>query len=261
MSGQLVTVATFAAPAEAELARQRLQRDGIAACLADELTGGILGLTTGGLSSVKVQVNAADQERAAAILALTEHRGDQDDEGVATWTCPHCRTDVNAEFEVCWSCGTTVEGQADPSFIREAMDPSPADETGEDDEAVPAVSMDVTGRERPLCAAPEIDLQPRNPYRAPGSPSGPVAAPVAEPPIADTTYGDEVAARAWRASVLSALLCPPLLTFYSVWLVLKIAFADHPLSSVGMRKFYGAMAVNVLVWIMVVLVWHRLFFI
>jgi len=31
-----------------------------------------LGLTTGGLSSVKVQVNAADRHRAAAILASTE---------------------------------------------------------------------------------------------------------------------------------------------------------------------------------------------
>jgi hypothetical protein len=38
------------------------------------------------------------------------------------WTCPKCRSDVPRSLEVCWSCGTTPEGDEDPSFL-------PADDT------------------------------------------------------------------------------------------------------------------------------------
>ena len=260
MSGQLVTVATFPTPVEAELARQRLQRDGIPACLGDEQTGTVLGLTTGGLSSVKVLVSATDRDRAETILASTEHLRAANDEEVGTWPCPQCGAEVSAEFDVCWSCGTSVDGQTDPNFVREADDPPQADDTAEDE--VPAGPDDIDGepdRESPPVAAPAIDVQADNPYRAPVVSTEPAAAPIAEPPLGDTTDGDEIAARAWRAAVLSTVLCPPLLTVYSVWLVLKIAFADHPLSAAGMRKFYGAMAVNVLVWVLAVLVWLRFF--
>ena len=33
------------------------------------------------------------------------------------WTCPKCQTKVDASFEVCWQCGTTVDGVEDPSFV------------------------------------------------------------------------------------------------------------------------------------------------
>ena len=259
MPGQLVTVATFVTPAEAELARQRLEHDGIPACLAEEHTGAVLGLTTGGLSSVKVMVNAADRERAEAILAATEDRHDQDDEDAGTWTCSQCGTELSTEFEVCWSCGTTVDGQTDPSFVREPEDSLEEDETPDDDDAAAQGASYEPDAARPIDPPPAIDRQTDNPYRAPGVPTAPVVAAAEEPPLGDTTYSDEVAARAWRASVLSAILCPPLLTFYSVWLVVQIAFTDHALSAAGMRKFYGAMAVNILVWVMAVLVLHRLF--
>ena len=34
------------------------------------------------------------------------------------WTCSTCGTKVDGSFEVCWSCGTSTEGVADPSFVR-----------------------------------------------------------------------------------------------------------------------------------------------
>jgi hypothetical protein len=32
------------------------------------------------------------------------------------WTCPVCHEDVDDDFEVCWSCGSTREGIKDPDF-------------------------------------------------------------------------------------------------------------------------------------------------
>jgi hypothetical protein len=33
------------------------------------------------------------------------------------WTCSKCGETVDAGFLVCWSCGTSVEGIEDPSFV------------------------------------------------------------------------------------------------------------------------------------------------
>jgi putative signal transducing protein len=34
------------------------------------------------------------------------------------WDCPKCGVKVDARFEVCWSCGTSREGEEDPTFVR-----------------------------------------------------------------------------------------------------------------------------------------------
>ena len=34
------------------------------------------------------------------------------------WTCPKCRTKIDASFEVCWSCGTSPGGEEDPASAR-----------------------------------------------------------------------------------------------------------------------------------------------
>jgi Putative prokaryotic signal transducing protein len=33
------------------------------------------------------------------------------------WTCPKCATKVDPTFDVCWACGTSVDGTEDPSFV------------------------------------------------------------------------------------------------------------------------------------------------
>jgi len=32
------------------------------------------------------------------------------------WTCPNCKIEVEPDFDVCWSCGTSRDGQVDPDF-------------------------------------------------------------------------------------------------------------------------------------------------
>jgi hypothetical protein len=34
------------------------------------------------------------------------------------WTCPKCQTKVDPTFDVCWNCGTTVDGVEDPTFVK-----------------------------------------------------------------------------------------------------------------------------------------------
>jgi hypothetical protein len=33
------------------------------------------------------------------------------------WECPKCQSKVDDSFEVCWSCGTTIDGIEDPDFV------------------------------------------------------------------------------------------------------------------------------------------------
>jgi hypothetical protein len=35
------------------------------------------------------------------------------------WTCPKCRQKVDDAYEVCWACGTSVDGVEDPHFFDE----------------------------------------------------------------------------------------------------------------------------------------------
>jgi hypothetical protein len=32
------------------------------------------------------------------------------------WNCPKCRAKVDDSFEICWSCGTSHDGEEDPAF-------------------------------------------------------------------------------------------------------------------------------------------------
>lgn len=40
------------------------------------------------------------------------------------WTCPKCAEEVDAGFEICWACGTAMDGTEDPEFL--AADAAPA---------------------------------------------------------------------------------------------------------------------------------------
>jgi hypothetical protein len=33
------------------------------------------------------------------------------------WTCPKCHAKVDDKFEVCWKCGTSIDGVEDPTFV------------------------------------------------------------------------------------------------------------------------------------------------
>jgi hypothetical protein len=81
MTDDLMTVATFGSPVEAEMARNRLAAEGLNAVVGGEGTVGIFGFTTGAMGSVKLLVASADVPRAKEILAHPSARADDYDTG------------------------------------------------------------------------------------------------------------------------------------------------------------------------------------
>jgi hypothetical protein len=109
----LIKVRSFLGVAEAELARIRLAMDGIPARLSNaemviwfwhysNVTGG-----------VKLYVNELDVPQAAIILSPqpvpVQFQPPQ-------WICPKCQADVDGQWSLCWSCGTSKMGEEDPDF-------------------------------------------------------------------------------------------------------------------------------------------------
>jgi hypothetical protein len=64
----LVTVATFPDVAEAELARERLESEGVQAFVIDGQTSGVMPYLANAMGGVRVQVNPKDEEKAREIL-------------------------------------------------------------------------------------------------------------------------------------------------------------------------------------------------
>ncbi len=64
----LVTIATFTSTVDAELAKSRLESEGIAAMLGNELASGMMPFLGAGLGGVSLQVAQHDAERAREIL-------------------------------------------------------------------------------------------------------------------------------------------------------------------------------------------------
>jgi hypothetical protein len=65
---ELVTVASFPDVAEAQLARERLELEGIRAFVVDGQTAGVMPFLTNSTGGVRVQVSSDDVERAKEVL-------------------------------------------------------------------------------------------------------------------------------------------------------------------------------------------------
>jgi hypothetical protein len=68
MSEKLITIATFANPVEANLAKNRLETAGIRAFLADEETVDMAWQLTGAVGGIKLQIPEGDEEVALSLL-------------------------------------------------------------------------------------------------------------------------------------------------------------------------------------------------
>jgi len=66
----LVTVASFPDVAEAQLARERLELEGVGAFVIDAQVAGVMPFLTNSTGGVRVQVKPTDLERAREILQL-----------------------------------------------------------------------------------------------------------------------------------------------------------------------------------------------
>jgi hypothetical protein len=51
------------------------------------------------------------------------------------WTCPNCKIDVEPEYDLCWGCGTSRDGEPTPGFDPESEGIMGADEYAAETEA------------------------------------------------------------------------------------------------------------------------------
>jgi hypothetical protein len=64
------------------------------------------------------EVIASASELASASRSLGTVSAPSERSAIQSWTCSKCGETVDAGFLVCWSCGTSIEGVEDPSFVR-----------------------------------------------------------------------------------------------------------------------------------------------
>ena len=113
MSDALKTVATFTMPIEADMAKNRLEAEGIRAFLGDAAMAGWCWHLTNAMHGVAILVAERDLARAVEIL---EDDADQPTEESAPWSCPKCGAEVEGNLAACWACGTAPDGTIDPGF-------------------------------------------------------------------------------------------------------------------------------------------------
>lgn len=85
-----VTIACYDLPYEAQIARARLQAEGIQTFIADEHTIGMQWLYAQALGGVKLQVRARDANWATEILATDFSADVEEQEGEDSRHCPRC---------------------------------------------------------------------------------------------------------------------------------------------------------------------------
>jgi hypothetical protein len=121
---RFVTVATYTFPWEAQLAKARLESEGIASVVADEISAGLYGANA--IGGVKLRVREEDADRATDLLSTLRPLPEiylVTDEDARQARCPSCRSeDVAAEgwFRRRWSC------RACGAVWREGEDPEEA---------------------------------------------------------------------------------------------------------------------------------------
>jgi hypothetical protein len=235
-----VTVGTFTVPFEAELARARLEDEGIRAFVLGDMAATAFSGFGGVGGPVQVQVQADDAPRATAILASCGPEAALDDDWQERiegddkiWVCTLCGEAVDRSKPECPSCGTSreatrVEVEARPTSPR----PPTAAVMRRDD-----IASDAASPSLPSDLIEEPDL-----------------------PDLATFLGDDLVRRALLAGLFGLLgiggaftwdwglarllsLCS-LFTFYSCWLLGRLFLFSGELSDRGMRMLYATLVAD-----------------
>lgn len=237
---KLVTIRNYESPVEAGLAQSRLEDADVPAFVEGSQAATAMSYVGTALGGVKLQVAAADVERAVAVLKTPVKAGPEGD-----WDCPQCGTRVEHGFEVCWSCGATRDDE--PSF---------------EDEAPPEQLVTCT-----MCGAEVADDLRQCPKCGEaldaGESDGFGRTEVDQQSVDDEAGEDDVdpAAqmlnRAWKSAWIGTVLCPPLLSIYSLVQLSKYlelrAGSGAPIS----KRAHVAFGVNILmiVWPFGLIAW------
>jgi hypothetical protein len=221
MSENFVVVATVSIPGEAEIARGRLQAEGIRAHLTGVHSSTVFsGIMQG---QVSLYVPEEDFERATELLAdcmgepLSELPGGESPRREKLedyWVCSLCGDTVDVSETVCPDCGTSrdalTSGQSDALALeRLPRRANPPSEQITDEKGTPDLGLE-TG--------------------------------VTIPEVAELHEGDALASRALRAVLFTMLV--PIFFPLALWYLVKLMSYDGELTPRGMRRLYIALFLN-----------------
>lgn len=190
---------------EAETIRIRLASAEIQALITGTDAGTALGLGGAATSRlVRVEVASEDYERANDLLHADELRT----QVAGPWVCGRCHEQNEAAFDVCWCCNK-MRSEDDfrgrvPEKERSAGDTQPFDDA--------------------MTAQPATPIaEDHNPYR-------PVLVderrkPPAPKNVAEIDLDDPLAesvTRCFRSAIVGMLVLPPIVSFYSLYLLLRL---------------------------------------
>jgi Putative prokaryotic signal transducing protein len=225
-----VVVAAFTFLEEAQIACGRLEAEGISARVTSDVPSAFYGFS--GMGRVELYVPTSDAERAAGILAECMHEEEFDADPIRSpekqkpiWVCSLCGDAVSVEETVCSACGTS----------REALQPAKSENLHEN-----------RPRQR-------VDLQ----REKPALPESSVEADFEVPALEYFNKGDVIAGRAMKAALVNLLVWPMGCTslagsvctvipfaLVAYGLLIQLLFYQGELSPSGMRKFYIALAID-----------------
>jgi hypothetical protein len=214
MAEKIVRLGAYANPLEAELAKNRLTAAGIRAFLAGGATGGLFAGLGGAFGTVDLHVYESDLERASEILASAEEELPLEENEAAGWEEDSTAIEEHAPR-------SARRGSAIQDHLPEAAD----DSETEFDREGPVEPQE--GEEESWEKVPEISIQ---------------------------WTAEALAGRALRAAIIGLVLFPPILHLYSLWILIRMAFLGGGLSPSGMRKVAIALAVDLGVLFLILLV-------
>lgn len=243
MAESFVTVAEYSQSFEAHLARGMLEAEGIKVYLSGDLTAEtwmMLGL-------VKLEVSESDAPRALALLEkqaeekATRQQGlEEATQDPSLWVCQLCGSAVGISDKICSGCATPRDAIREPwsspkrnrAHMPKPSGPSEMIQTEAEIVPLRGITADVS------------EVLERGDFDADHSEEAKL--------LFTTVTGDDLAIRAFWAAVFGPLTCI-VGTFYSLWLLARLLFHPGELSGHGMRHMVGALVIDVLMVLVVIL--------
>jgi hypothetical protein len=230
MSDPIVAVAKYSNVLEAQLAKGYLEAEGIEARLTGDQAAGLQMGALGGL--VELYVRDSDAERAAELLAEHFDKAELDDDwkertedDAEVWVCSLCGASVSDDLDTCDGCETPRGAiQTKDAVTRQGRRPRPQRSPAANDQGISKPGATTTEAPEPV-EPPQVDhgidvLDVR------------------------LYLGDDVAKRALIGALLGFICW--LLTAYSLYCLLKLAFADYEITPKGQVRCYAALAINII---------------
>ena len=103
----LVTIAKYGNPQEASLLKAVLEDQGIRCYLIGSQSSDMLSIVGTAVGGVQLQVTEHDAEHALSLLRELEDS--KESRAHHAWVCSQCGEQVDGGFEICWSCGASIE--------------------------------------------------------------------------------------------------------------------------------------------------------